>query len=507
MRSRFSVLSVALADLAGCQRPTHSTVPAYAGTSGGEAADLAALAGIHLDPWQRDVVDAGLGERPDGSWSAFEVAMILARQNGKNVVFLVRELFGLFVLGEPLILHSAHQYKTAQEAFRDTVNTIDGCAYLSRKVRRVVRTNGEEAVELTSGSRLRFIARSMQSGRGFRAKTIVLDEALILGDDAMSALLPTLSAQPNPQLWYGSSAGTPESQQLGRIWRRIRKAAASGVADPSLAGFEWAADLCTVFCPDDCAVHDRVDDPDVWAKTNPALGIRHSNGTQLTVDAVANELATFGAGPFARERLSVGDYPSDEGEQWAVIGEDKWAALEDGKSQAGGQLAFAVEVGPERRASVVAVAGERSDGKLHLEVVERGTGTEWVPAKLAELVRRWRPVAVVIDPGSHAGSLIEPAAKLGVEVVAPFSARDAAQACGQFYDACQQDDLRHRGQGELTAAVAGAKTRMLADGWAWDRKNASVDISPLVAVTLAGWGIRKFGRPRLAPYDIARSVG
>ena len=126
-----------------------------------------ALTGTELDPWQRLVLRDGLGEREDGSWAAFEVAMILARQNGKNVVFEARELAGLFLLQEKLILHTAHQYKTAQEAYRRIADIVTNYDWFRRKVKRIVRTNGEEAIELTSGARLRFIARSKSSGRGF----------------------------------------------------------------------------------------------------------------------------------------------------------------------------------------------------------------------------------------------------------------------------------------------------------------------------------------------------
>jgi hypothetical protein len=36
--------------------------------------------------------------------------------------------------------------------------------------------------------------------------------------------------------------------------------------------------------------------------------------------------------------------------------------------------------------------------------------------------------------------------------------------------------------------VAGAAKRPLGDSWAWARRGLSVDISPLVAVSLARWG-------------------
>jgi hypothetical protein len=50
--------------------------------------------------------------------------------------------------------------------------------------------------------------------------------------------------------------------------------------------------------------------------------------------------------------------------------------------------------------------------------------------------------------------------------------------------------LRHLGTPELDAAVAGAITRPLGDAWAWSRKSSSVDISPLVASTMALWGLK-----------------
>jgi hypothetical protein len=239
----------------------------------------------------------------------------------------------------------------------------------------------------------------------------------------------------------------------------------------------------------------------VWAKTNPAFG------TRISVDFIVNEIATMPAEEFARERLSVGSYPPDEAERWSVISEGHWKSRLDERSRCGNPVAFAVEVGPERRTSAIATAGLRSDGRLHVEVVAHEPGTDRVPGRVAELWRRWRPCALVVDPGSHAGALIEAIERLGAEVARPFTARDAAAACSQFYDAVQQDQLRHMGQGPLTAAVAGAKTRRLGDGWAWDRVNAVVDISPLTACTFAAWGFNRFGRSRKAPYDLLRSVG
>jgi hypothetical protein len=39
--------------------------------------------------------------------------------------------------------------------------------------------------------------------------------------------------------------------------------------------------------------------------------------------------------------------------------------------------------------------------------------------------------------------------------------------------------------------VGGARRRRMRDAWAWSRDSVSVDISPLVAVTLALWGFEE----------------
>ena len=64
----------------GVQRPRLEWVPAGNGGWGAAAADLAEMAGLELDSWQRYVLDMGLRVREDGRWAAFEVCLIAARQ-------------------------------------------------------------------------------------------------------------------------------------------------------------------------------------------------------------------------------------------------------------------------------------------------------------------------------------------------------------------------------------------------------------------------------------------
>jgi hypothetical protein len=78
------------------------------------------------------------------------------------------------------------------------------------------------------------------------------------------------------------------------------------------------------------------------------------------------------------------------------------------------------------------------------------------------------------------------------------SAADMAKACGAFYDAVLEGRLTHFDQAPLNAAVAGARKRPIgaAGGWGWDRKDYSINLAPLVSVTLAKFGAGAAVKPK-----------
>lgn len=466
--------------VAGIQYPRIRSVPPYARTSGPDVAELAERAGLILDPWERLVLDDALGEDDDGLWVCFECGIIVSRQNGKGAIFEARILGGLFLFDEKLILYSAHEFKTASEMFLRVKALIDNTDDFRRRVRKVTTAHGEEGIELLNGQRLRIIARSRSSGRGFSGDLCIMDEAFKLGATEMGALLPTMSARRNPQLYYGSSAGFEDSHQLGSVRAR-------GIAggDPSLAFLEWSA-------PDDTLsklagrpireIKRALADRALWAMANPALGIR------ITEEFVAKELRTLDPETFGRERLGVGTYPVED-DGWAVIAEEIWTARKDPESRRAGRIAMSLDVTPDRTMGAIAVAGLREDKLLHGEVVDHRRGTGWMVDRAIELVERHDPIAVVVDAAGPAGNLIADLQNAGVEVLVP-TVREVGQACTGFYDAVEQDRFRHIGQAALTSAVAGAGKRNIGDGaWAWDRRHAAVDICPLVATTNAVWAL------------------
>jgi len=451
----------------GSQVPTFGSGPRAVGDEALEVVDLASVAGIDLDPWEQDVLRAGHVRRPDGKWKPFEVAPVVCRQNGKGVIFEAMELYRLFRVPESrLIVHTAHEMKTASEAFRRLLGRIDETPLLSRQVADVKYTNGKEGIETRDGSRIRFLARSTSSARGFSIDDLVLDEAFRLPAAVREAIGPTLAARPNPQIWYGSSAPLPipESDFLRALIRRGR---AGG--NPRLAYFEWAA-----------GIDDPIDDPEVWARVNPGYG------TWITEDFLRAELNVLDPEGFAREHLGV--FPDDEAleDEWTKRWKKGWATCEvPDREKPGvvGQVVLAVDVSPNRDFASVAVAGESELGGVQVEVADHRPGTRWLVPRVKELQGR-HGGAVAIGVNSPAWAFEAELKEAGVPLD-ELSKAEYAQACGVLFDAVTGRELVHLGDPELDAAVGNADRRNYDDAWVWSRRTSSVDISPMVAVTLA----------------------
>lgn len=457
-----STRSPASAPHVGAQQPRFLTAPAANTTAGAEAIELAETCGLTLEPWQQLVVETAFAERHDGKWSALEVALICPRQNGKGAVLEAIELAGLFMFDEELILHSAHEFKTAQEAFRRILQLVQSNSDLDARVGRVRTSHGEEGIELRNGNRLRFIARSGGSGRGFSGDRIILDEAYNLPAETMAALGPTLSARPNPQIVYTSSAplDRSESELLKDLMRRGRQ------GSDRLAYLEWSAD-------DGAAL----DDEHAWAQANPALG-------RLDPQFIREfELAAYAKDVFRRERLGIVDLRPQATS--TVLDMAAWVDCEQPDSRPDDNVSFALDVAPSRQAASIAVAAESSLGGVHLEIVEARDGVSWLVERVRELHERWGG-RFGIAIGSPAWALLPELRDTGAQLF-EISVTAHAQACGSFVDAVNERKLNVIQNDRLADALVAAKVKHYGDSWLWARRSTDMDITPLIAITLARW--------------------
>jgi phage terminase large subunit-like protein len=126
-------------------------------------------------------------------------------------------------------------------------------------------------------------SRVRNSGRGFSGDLLIMDEAMDLRDQApINAMIPTLSARPNPQLVFTSSAGDPGSVVLADLRAQGQR------GQDGLAYLEYSADE-----------HAASDDAKAWAQANPALG------HLISVDTVRRERAIMSDDGFRQERLGI----------------------------------------------------------------------------------------------------------------------------------------------------------------------------------------------------------
>lgn len=448
--------------------------------------------GRPLDPWQANIQLDAFGLRDDGLWSSYELLVLLARQNGKGGVTEAIELGGVFLFKEPLILHSAHQFKTSTAAFRRLQDIIDGSDWLTKRTKMISRSKGDESIELTraaGGGRIQFVARTLGSGRGLTGSTNVFDEAAWLTVGQYAAQTPALSTIPNPRIVYTS---TPPDEEVGPLPEdamlpSVRKRGHAG--GPRIACYEWSPEPGF-----------DVEDRDTWYDCNPALGIRISEWF------LESQLAAFQAAgrpeKFATEHLGL--WPPDADQQWQVIPEAEWNDAGDPGSKIDGGAAMGISMTADRGWTTAAVFGRRVDGQRHMQLVEHGRGSGWVVDFVKTAKAERQICAVVIGAADPARSLVPDLNAAGVEVLTPGTA-DMAAECGAIYDGIAGKDpaardIRHIGQPELTAAVAGAVKKKAGDGWLWERLTVGGIVSPAYAVTAASYGFR-VNPPGVNPWD------
>lgn len=491
--------------LLGASRPRVELRPADAEYSFGEVAvELATRAGLPPEPWQADGLEVMLGVRADNRWAAREYGEIVGRQQGKSAGLGVpRALAGLLLLGERLIMWSAHEYKTAMESFltcRDALvalgKQVGPNAIVVDGVRiRVNNTNGEEGFATSTGQRLRFIARSKGSGRGFSGDCNIVDEAFAYTRAQQSALSPTMLARPNPQTIYLSSP--PLDGDSGEVLFGLKARGEAG--DIRLGWRDWGLGLrlddLARMAPDERRA--LLDDRANWAATLPALG--RGRVTVEAVDQLRREMDEF---DFARE--VTGCWPMQGDGSKRVLTEKMWDPLADPESQIAGAVVFGIDATPDRSAAAIGAAGVRDDDVDHVEVVEQRPGLGWVVDRAVEMDTRAGGALWVIDPNGPAGSLVPDLEDAGLRLLL-VSGGDYVRACGAFYDAVVQEALRHLDDPVLNAAAEAARRRPAGDGgFAWGRKHSRASIAPLVAVTLALWGLAVEGRggPAVAPMAV-----
>lgn len=430
--------------------------------------------GVTFDPWQHGIGSIALGKRKDGKYAATVGGVVLSipRQVGKT--FLVGMIvIALCILFPGMtVLWTAHRTRTATKTF----GSLQGMVRRKKvwpHIRAIRSANGEQEIAFQNGSVIMFGAREQGFGRGFDQVDIeVFDEAQILGEKALEDMVPATNASTHPAGALLFFMGTPpRPTDPGEEFTNRRDKALSGKA-PNMAYVELSADADA-----------DPDDHEQWGKANPSFP--HRTPVE-SMERMRENLTDDDS--YKREALGIWDAVGSN----RVIDEQTWSDRADPASMAIERLTLAIDVPPDRSVASVGLSGMRADGRWHVELDEQRKGVDWVIPWVKARAEKNRLHAVVCDEMS---GLVEKRRDrhylIGSDVevtLAGAEGRDMAIACAKYFDGIYDGSVWHTDQPQVNVALSVATKRPLAGGWAWNRKDAASDISPVVAETLALWG-------------------
>jgi hypothetical protein len=447
----------------GVQTPRIHTPLNDLPSRGGELIDLASSLGIELMDWQKFALIHTHKVKPDGRWATPVNTIVVARQNGKSFLQLIRILGGLFLWDENLQIGSAHRLSTSLEQFRAMVQIIEKNDSLAKQVKKIRWQHGGEEIETLTGNR--FIVRAGGSAaRGVsRPSTIHLDELREMNDiESFASLRYTLMAAINPMVMAYTNAGDSSSVVLNQFRDRAL-ASIAGVAD-DIGYFEWSAPT------DEISVENA-------RHSNPSMGtLIHADNIKSVLndppDVVMTEVLC---------RWVVAINSAVDAASWGNC-LDKSADLDLDKL-----TWLAIDLSPDRRhASLIGaqkIGGEQFVVKLlHTWQNDLQLDDKAIANDLADYARKY-PTEYVLYSRKTSAAV---AARLAPAGIAIFDMDGVyPQACDEMLSAINSGRMKHRGQSQLSEEVLAAVQLRRGDGgWVIGRRASQSVVCGAVAVAL-----------------------
>lgn len=492
-------------------------------TFGGKVAKIAAKLGTPLMPWQRYVADTSLEVYPDSGLFVYrDIGCTVPRQSGKTTVILPVCMHRGMAWQRQTIVYAAQSQTAAREKWEDDhVQALEDAKFIlpgNRGRARVRKANGREAIIWKATRSIHGLhANTERSGHGKTMHLGMLDEFFAQVDNRIyAAWEPAMITVLMAQFWWFSTAGTSKSIPMNEARAAGRLLVQSGEQIGS-AYYEWSSPKSS-----------RRDDPKVWLSTMPALcphpppctcgkgAWKHTvtlgamRGALQKADTPA-KLAEFDR---AYRNISREDDEADADPNVPTV--EEWNLLADSRAPGGTVVALAVDFTPLRDHAAILGVGLGPDGKPRLVVLDYGPGIAWVLPRCLELNAELRPVAWALDEKSAANTLIVPFKQAGITQMGQKphrgglwipSTQELGASCASLTDLVREGGLVHLGQAEMEMAIAAAKSRPLGDGsYAFGRKIAAGDISPLIGGALGLGALERFAHLAGAEYDALNNI-
>lgn len=459
-------------------------------TRGPRIGRVARELGSPLMPWQQDAADVTCEIDPATGHLFYRVVVLtVMRQQGKTTLTLP-------VWVERAISFPGIHVKWTMQSGTDATRKWKGehvPAILGSPLAKFVvpgdegyrKQNGSEHLKFTNGSMQTLMSSKKSAGHGEVVDLGMIDEAMAQLDDRLEvALEPAMKTRyrnitrpdgsvqmlPGAQMWIISTVGSAGEAEWFHRWVDAgRLAVDNGTCEEDrICYIEYSA-----------GEDEDPGDPDTWWGCMPALGYTYQEDTVRSTYQRAL-LTPGGLAKFRRtdlnQRTSQAADPPIPLHLWDACA----AQVGRGDSDS---LVWAVDVSPLQASAAIAVAWRRADGVPQVEVVAHHPGVGWLPGVVSDLRARHGGMWLLDPRGASASQ----AADWPGETMKPAEAK---QACAQLEAAVREGEFGHCGQPELRSALEGAVKRPSEDGgWSWARRSTMVDISPLVAVTLAHGGL------------------
>jgi len=437
--------------------------------------------GITLDQWQQDIWEIALGLRSDGSLccDVMGVTLSIARQAGKTWGVMVGLIAICLARPGTTVVWSSHHDRTSSETLAKIAGIVEKPA-IRPKMRAqhpVVNTDDNRGVHFANGSRILFGARSAGFGRGFSEVDIqVYDECQNIKPGSLTDMLAAMNVSEIGLAFFMGTPPRPQETRLGvdAAFKRRRNRAIEPKKRRPFKGVyvEFSADA-----PVDRESIPDLDAPEFWERlsiANPSYGYRVGRS------AIERLVENMSPEDVYREVMGIWD---ETNKVTSPIDAAAWAANADGgPSLKVKPTALGVDMNHARKVSIGACWLEVESA--HVEEVWAGfderDAIEWIVRAAG------RRMPVMIDSESPANSMIPTLKARGVKALTG-SAADMAKGCGLVKSETEARTLTHADQKSLNDARTGARERKIgkAGGWGYDRSSPTVEIQPLVAVTLA----------------------
>jgi hypothetical protein len=463
-------------------------------TLGGAVALTAAKLGKPFMLWQRLVADVVMEIDPaTGRLAYSELGLTVPRQSGKSTWVLAKSTHRgsatkFFGPRQHVVYTAQTRLKAREKWEEDFLTELQGSAAFRSRV-SVHLANGNEHMRFVNGSRFGLEAGTEKAGHGGTLDEAYIDEAFAQPDWRLEqAFGPAMITRANKLLAWISTAGWLGASPYLQDKVEIGRAAVEEGRTRGICYFEWSA-------PEEADPAD----PRTWRACMPALG--HT----IDEDAILAEYEK------ARDAGKLNDFERAYLNRWvrkesagrSALDLNAWGRNADPGSQIASKVAIGFSIAQDLSRAAVAVSGRRADGLGHLELVDYRDGTGWLLGRLTELVKRWKPCAVVLNPSSAGASAEKDLIELGVKPkpgpgeyrLQVTGGREYAQACVALARDVADDRLRHMGAEPLDDAARAAVRRKLADSWAFGPAPDADEsvMCPLEAVTLARHGFMTHG--------------